>query len=327
MKSQFVHDGFEIKMVLQRDPRKPAKHPYRVVSRLEDITGAKEIELVFVNTPNNTHHAFAKQLLQAGKHVVVEKPFTVTVKEADDLIAVARKNNCLLTVYQNRRWDGDFLTVKSVIDRKLVGKLVEFEAHYDRFRNQIDAQNWKEQSGAGSGVIYNLGSHMIDQVYVLFGNPEYIDARMGVQRPGGMADDFYDIRMAYKDFYVILKSSYLVKEQGPRYIIHGTEGSFVKYGLDPQEQALKDKVNPRSVGFGTEPKQWWGTLNTTINGAGYHGPLETVAGNYLAFYDNLYASIREGKSLAVKADEARDVIRLIEACFESASNRCAVKIS
>jgi scyllo-inositol 2-dehydrogenase (NADP+) len=321
-----AHEGFQIRRVWHRDKNKPARHHYPVVSDLKDIVLDKDIELVFVNTPNSTHYAYAKELLDAGKHVVVEKPFTVSVKEADDLIRIAAKNKCILTVYQNRRWDGDFLTVKSVIDRKLVGKLVEFESHYDRFRNQVDTNTWKEQADAGTGVLYNLGSHMIDQAYVLFGNPRFIDARMGIQRPGGEADDYYDIRMEYEGFNVILKSSYLVKEQGPRYILHGTEGSFIKYGLDPQEQALKDKADPKTPGFGTEAKAWWGKLNNTINNAGYDGPIETVPGNYLAFYDNLYAVIRQGETLAVKPEEARDVIRLIEACFESKRNRCAVEI-
>jgi predicted dehydrogenase len=147
-----------------------------------------------------------------------------------------------------------------------------------------------------------------------------------VQRPEGKVDDFYDIRMEYKDFHVIVKSSYLVREQGPRYMVHGTEGSFVKYGIDPQEQALKDKKIPGSAGWGAEEKEWWGKVNTSREGLNYNGHIETIPGNYLGYYDAIYNAIREGKTLAVKPEEARDVVRLIEACIESSQSKRAVKI-
>lgn len=320
------HRGFYISAVLQRDSQKPTRHTYTVVNNLDEILNDPSIELVVINTPNESHFRYAQQSLLAGKHVIVEKPFTVTASEADDLITLAKKQNKVLTVFQNRRWDGDFLTVRKVIEEKLVGKLVEFEAHYDRFRNYIEANTWKEESIPGTGILYNLGSHMLDQVVVLFGMPEYLDARLGIQRPGGRVDDFYDIRLSYEDFQVIVKSSYLVREQGPRYIAHGTEGSFIKYGLDPQEQSLKEKKIPGSAGWGAEGKEWWGKLNTNYKGLNYSGSIETIPGNYLSFYDNVYQAIRNNVPLAVKPEEARDVIKLIEACNESNRTRHAIKI-
>lgn len=321
-----AHKGFEVAGIWQRNSEKPARHTYPVAKNYEDILRDDAVELVIVNTPNETHFAFAAQALKAGKHVVVEKPFTVTVQEADQLIALAQKQNRILTVFQNRRWDADFLTVRNVIEKKLVGKLVECEIHYDRFRNYIEPGTWKEEAKPGTGILYNLGSHLLDQVVVLFGMPQYLDARIGIQRPGGSVDDFFDIRLEYDGFFVIVKSSYLVREQGPRFILHGTEGSFIKSGIDPQEQALKDRKIPGSEGWGSESREWWGKLNTTLEGKHFEGPFETVPGNYLAFYDNVYQAIVHGEPLTVRPEEAREVIRLIETCKESHQNRRAVKI-
>lgn len=321
-----AHKGFEIIAVMHRNSQKPPRHSYRTVPTLEEILNDNSIELVVVNTPNDSHFEYTKAVLNAGKHVVIEKPFTVTSAEADELIKLAENKKRILTVFQNRRWDGDFLTVKKVVENKLVGKLVEFEAHYDRFRNYVESNTWKEEVKPGGGILYNLGSHMLDQVLVLFGMPLYVDARTGIQRPQGKVPDFYDIRLEYNDFHVIVKSSYLVREAGPRYIIHGTEGSFIKYGLDPQEQALKEKQTPGKPGWGTETREWWGKLNTSIDGLSYNGSIETIPGNYLAYYQNVYEAITTGKPLAVPGEQARDVIKLIEACIESSNTRRAVKI-
>lgn len=321
-----ANEGFQITAVMHRNAQKQPRHSYRTVQTLEEILNDSSIELVVVNTPNDSHYEYAKTVLDAGKHVVIEKPFTVTTAEADELIALSEKKKRILTVFQNRRWDGDFLTVKKVVENRLVGKLVEFEAHYDRFRNYIEANTWKEESKPGGGILYNLGPHMLDQALVLFGMPLFADARIGIQRPQGKVEDFYDIRLEYSDFNVIVKSSYLVREAGPRYIVHGTEGSFVKYGLDPQEQALKEKQIPGKPGWGTETREWWGKLNTTSDGLTFNGLIETIPGNYPAYYQNVYDAITTGKPLAVTGDQARDVIKLIEACIESSKTRRAVKI-
>lgn len=321
-----AHSGFDITSVFQRNPEKPANHSFPVVKEFREILEDASVELVIVNTPNETHFTYASAALAAGKHVIVEKPFTVTVKEADELIALAARQRRLLTVFQNRRWDADFLTVRKILDAGLLGKLVECEIHYDRYRNYIEPNTWKEVAKPGTGILYNLGSHLLDQALVLFGTPSYVDARLGIQRPGGEVDDFFDIRLEYEDFFTILKSSYLVREQGPRFILHGTEGSFLKSGIDPQEQALKDKKIPGSAGWGAESREWWGKINTTVDGKNVLGPYETVPGNYLSFYSNVYDALREGRPLAVKPSEAREVIRLIEACQESNRTRRAVKI-
>ncbi|MEX1241506.1 MAG: Gfo/Idh/MocA family oxidoreductase [Cyclobacteriaceae bacterium] len=321
-----AHKGFEVVCIWQRNTSRPVRHLYRVAINLEEILGDPSVELIIVNTPNESHFPYASDALNAGKHVIVEKPFTVTAEEADQLIKLAHQKNKMLTVFQNRRWDADFLTVRKVLEGKMLGKLVECEIHYDRYRNYIEADTWKEEAKPGTGILYNLGSHLLDQAFVLFGMPRYIDARIGTQRPGGKVDDFFDIRMEYDSFLVILKSSYLVREQGPRFTLHGTEGSFVKSGIDPQEQDLKDKKIPGSPGWGSEPKGAWGKLNSTLDGKHFEGPFETVPGRYPAFYEKLYESIREGQPVPVRPEEARNVIQLIEACQQSNRNRSAIRI-
>lgn len=309
-----AHKGFTLSTIVQRKSTHAVlRYPHvKVVKTVDEVINDSTVELVIVNTPNNTHLDFTTRALEAGKHVVVEKPFTVTAAEADQLITIAKKKNRILTVFQNRRWDGDFLTVKKIAEEKLLGRLVEFEAHYDRFRNYVEPNTWKETAGSGTGIVYNLGSHMFDQVVTLFGMPKDVDARVGIQRTGGSVDDFYDVRLIYDGLHVIVKSSYLVREQGPRYIMHGTEGSFVKYGIDPQEQALKEGKTPGGAGWGVDDKSTWGKLNTTVHGVHFEGNVETIPGNYLAFYQNIYETIREGKELMVKPEQARDVIALIE---------------
>lgn len=318
---------FQLKLVAERSTQKVSQRfaSVKSVKDYKEIINDPGIELVVVNTPNETHYRYTKEALEAGKHVIVEKPFTVTSEEADLLIALAKSKNKILTVFQSRRWDGDFLTLKQVMNDQLLGKVVEFEAHYDRFRNYIEPGTWKEEAKPGTGILYNLGSHMLDQTLVLLGMPEEVDARLGAHRPNGKVADYYDVRLTYKDMLVIVKSSYLVKEQGPRYVLHGTEGSFVKYGIDPQEQALKEGKLP-GINWGLEEKRWWGKLNTTIDGKQVEQQVETLPGNYPAFYENVYEAIREGKPLAVKPEESRDVIRLIEMCEESNKLRKAIKV-
>ena len=226
-----AHSGFELHTILQRKSTHAAsRYPgVSIVDSIEKVIENKAIELVVINTPNETHFEFTTRALEAGKHVVVEKPFTVSSNEASKLIALANKVNRVITVFQNRRWDGDFLTLQQVVKEGLVGKLAELETHYDRYRNYVEENTWKEEAKPGVGILYNLGSHMLDQVLVLFGSPDEVDARMGIHRPQGKVEDYYDIRLQYKDFQVIVKSSYLVRELGPRYVLHGIDGSFVKY--------------------------------------------------------------------------------------------------
>ncbi len=314
-----THPGFEIKKVLERHKNESeGKHPGAILVRdFNEILDDPDIELVIINTPDYLHYEMSLAALEAGKHIVVEKPFTLKTSEANDIIARAKKNKLMVSVFQNRRWDGDFLTVKDVIEKEMCGRLVSFESHFDRFRNYVQ-DSWKEDHSLGAGTLFNLGSHMTDQALQLFGMPEYIFADVRGQRTGSTVDDTFDIFMHYKNVKCLVRGSYLVKEAGPRYILHGTDGSFLKYGLDPQEQKLKEGKLPGSENWGEEVQELWGILNLDKDGKDQKQIIETKPGNYALYYDSIYQHLRESKPLAVTAESARDVIQVIEAAYESA---------
>lgn len=323
------HLGFRIKTIVERSKYEAAElYPeVRVIRDFDKMLEDKEIELIIVNTPDHTHYDLALEAINAGKHVIVEKPFTQTLEQAYSLIEAAKKKNVMLSVFQNRRWDGDFLTVQQIIQKNLLGNLVEFESHFDRYRNFIQAGTWKEKAESGTGTLYNLGSHLIDQAVVLFGTPDAVCAEIKILRPGGEVDDCFDIRLSYNYIKVTLKASYLVREPGPKYFLHGVNGSFLKWGLDVQEDALKAGGIPGSKGWGAEPEQYWGVLNTDIDDLHFKGKIETLPGNYLAYYDNIYDHIVKGKPLAVKAEQAAETIKIIQAVYRSNELKKTIPIS
>jgi scyllo-inositol 2-dehydrogenase (NADP+) len=314
-----VNPNFILKKIVERSP-KGSKNRYpevETVKDFENLLDDREIELVVVNIPDKIHYDFCKKALLSGKHVVVEKPFTITTEEGEELINLAKKENLILSVFQNRRWDGDFLTVKKIISNKWLGRLVEFESHFDRYRNYIQENTWKEEVEKGTGILYNLGSHLIDQALVLFGKPGSVTADLDKIRTESKVIDYFDLRLDYDNVKVILRASYLVREPGPRFILHGTEGSFIKFGIDPQEQALNEGKLPVGEDWGKEEQKSWGLLNTNLNGNYLRDKIETLSGNYHIFYDNIYHTIREKGELFVKPEEALDVIRVIEAAIKS----------
>lgn len=320
--SLVAHPGFEVKTILERTKQLSRKmFPVVHIARdYKEILNDPAIELIVVNTPDAHHFTMARDALQAGKHVVVEKPFTLRANEAKQLIDLAARKKRLLTVYQNRRWDGDFLTVRKIAGSGILGRLVEFESHFDRYRNFIAPGTWKEDGDAYAGVLYNLGSHMVDQALVLFGLPVAVTAHLAVVRDGGKVSDYYDIRLHYNNFAALLKCSYLVREPGPKYVLHGTNGTFRKFGTDPQEELLKRGEKPGTPGWGKEAESNWGMIHADVKGITIAGRVETEPGNYMAFYDNLFGALRLGDSLAVTATEALNVIRILEMCLESNSS-------
>ncbi len=313
-----VHPDFDMVKVLQRSSNSVRdRYPnVEVVKSADELLSDPNLDLIIVNTPNITHYDFTKKALEAGKHVVVEKPFTVTVKEGEELIELAGKKNRVLSVFQNRRWDGDFMTVRKVIENNLLGRLVEFESHYDRYRNFIKESTWKEDP-AMTSILDDLGSHLIDQALVLFGMPGSVYADMRKIRTGTKVNDYFHLELLYADVKVTIKGSYLVREAGPRYTLHGTEGSFLKWGVDPQEEALLQGIYPDEPGWGKEPESQWGTLNTSIDNLHFRGKLETIPGAYIDYFTNIYNAIARGEELAVKPGEALNIIRVIEAARDS----------
>ncbi len=320
-----VNKGFAMKKIMQRSSDDALeRYPYvTVVRTAEEIFNDPEIDLVCVNTPDHTHYEYTKAALLAGKHVVVEKPFIHEIEEGVELIELARKKNRILTVYQSRRWEGDFLTIQKILKEGLLGRLVSYEAHFDRFRNFI-RESWKEDSNLKASTLYNLGSHLIDQALLLFGIPEAVYADMRKQRTGSGVYDYFDLNLYYPELKVTLKSGYLVREPGARFMLHGTEGSYVKYGIDPQEEDLTNGRYPDEPDWGKEPESNWGILNTNFKGIHFRGPVETIPGCYPEFYNLLYQCLVNGKELPVDPSDSLNGIKIIKAAYESVGKRSAI---
>ncbi len=315
-----AHPGFEISSIVERskDSTRKLYSDSKLQRSFEELLNDKETELIIVNTPDYLHYEHAKSALEVGKHVVVEKPFVQDYDQALELIKLAKSKNLVLSVFQNRRWDGDFMTVAKIIKEKMLGRLVCFESHFDRYRNFIQENTWKEDPASGSGIVFNLGSHMLDQAIVLFGKPVAVNAEIRTLRTNGLTDDFFTIRLEYSEnMSVSVKGSLLVNEPGPRYILHGTEGSFLKWGTDPQEQDLKAGKIPGQSGWGKGNEEDWGLLNTNVKNDKFRGEIETIPGNYLSFYDGIFDAIRNGGSVPVNPEDAALVIRIINLAFES----------
>ena len=263
----------------------------------------KQSDLVVIASPNQSHFPVAKAALEAGRHVVIDKPFTVTLAEADELVALAERRGRVLTVFHNRRWDSDFLTVKQLLPR--LGDLMLFEAHWDRFRPQIK-QGWRERPEPGGGVFNDLGPHMIDQTLQLFGMPEAVSADIGIQRPDAAVDDYFDVTLHYGVMRACLRCSSLVAAPRPRFAIHGTNGSYIKSGLDPQEAQLKSRLDPRDQSFGLDPIE-----GLFVSPEGQPQPMPTQRGNYGAFYEGVADAILDGAPPPVPPQDARDGLALI----------------
>lgn len=291
-----------------------AHYPDVAVTTPEALIADPAIDLVVVSTPNDTHYPLAKAALEAAKHVVIDKPFVTDVAQGEELIALAEAKGRVLVPFHNRRWDSDFLTVAGLLERGDLGEVMLFEAHWDRFRPGL-VQPWKESLAAGAGQLPDLGTHMIDQALLLFGMPDALSADLAVQREGGAVDDYFDVTLFYGERRVVLSSSRLVAAARPRFGIHGRSGSFVKYGLDPQEATLRAGGRPGEAGYGIEDPAIHGVL-TLGEAAG-----ETVIsqpGDYRRFYAGVAAAIAEGAPAPVSAQDALTGLRIIAAARESA---------
>jgi len=321
--------GLRLRKIVERrgDASRGRHAGAETVRDFDEVLRDEGVELVVVATPNESHFDLARRALLAGRHVVVEKPFTNTSAEARELTELARAQNRLVSAHQNRRWDGDFLTVRKIIEGGLLGRLVEFESHFDRYRNEPRPGAWREEAGPGAGVLYDLGSHLIDQALVLFGLPNEITADVRTRREFAKAADGFDLRLGYEGLGVTLKATMLAREPGPRFTLHGSEGSYVKHGLDPQEDALKGGRSPASEGWGEEPEECWGVINTRLGGLHVRGRVETDAGDYAAYYRNVADAIRGRAELIVKPEDAANVIRIIELASESSAAKRTLPFS
>jgi len=322
-----LHDGFELTGAWERSKKLIQADYPRVKSygSIEELL-ADDVELVVVNTPVETHYEYAKKALLAGKHTLVEKAFTTTAAEAEELLAIAKEKNLKLTVYQNRRWDSDFKTVKQVVEQGLLGDIVEAEFHFDRYNPLLSPKTHKETVNAGAGVLKDLGSHIIDQALFLFGYPEAVHGDVRITRENSLVDDWFDISLYYPDKRVRLKAGFFVREAIPAYIVHGKKGTFLKQRGDIQEDVLKLGEKPNRTTWGTEPADKEGLLHTDINGEAVRKTIPTLQGNYFELFDGVYAAIAEGKPEPVSAADGANTMRIIDAAIESSKQKRIVTV-
>ena len=323
-----VHPGFRFYSVWERT-KNLAKEIYpdvKTYRTIDELLDDKALELVIVNTPNYLHYEYAKKALQAGRHVVVEKPFTVTVEEGEELIALAKEQGKFLSVYQNRRFDPDYRIVKKVLEEGLLGEVVEAEFHFDRYKEELSPKLHKETPGPGTGALYDLGSHLIDQALQLFGMPQAVFADIRSIRDMSQVDDYFEILLYYPRLRVRLHSSYLVREPLPGYILHGRKGSFVKSKSNVQEEALDKGVIPGGDDWGLEPESERGYLHTERNGEVLKEYLPSPPGNYADYFTAVYKAIREGAQPPVTGEEGSAVIRIIQAAYQSSEKRMVIPV-
>jgi predicted dehydrogenase len=317
--------GLRLTHIVSSDSAKVEKdYDVTVLAKPEDAFALPEIDLIVIATPNIAHFDLASKALNAGKHVVVDKPFTNTVAEAKELIQLAQTRGRLLSVFQDRRWDSDFLTLRKVLADGALGEVAHFESHYDRYRPE-PRQRWRELPGPGSGLWFDLGSHLVDQALELFGPPEAIYADLEIQRPRGQAVDYFHVILRYGRSRVILHGASLVVAEIPRFIVHGALGSYTKFGMDPQEEALKRGENPASPGWGLDPQT--GT-RITKKGDGFETlQVPNIPGNYLAYYQGVHDAIALGSPNPVTAEQGLAVISVLETGVKSSAARTEMPFS
>jgi len=285
-----------------------------------------DIDLVVIPTPNDTHHPLARAALLAGKHVVVDKPFTLTHAQADELTALARSRGRLLSVFHNRRWDGDFLSVHELIASGRLGRVTHFESHFDRFRPAVRGR-WREQAGPGSGLWVDLGSHLIDQALQLFGRPQALSVDLATQRDGAVTDDVFHAQLRYADgLRVVLHASALAAAPGARFTIHGTRGSYVKTGLDPQEDLLKAGHRPDGMSPWPLPAETATVVLADPPDLLRNASATILPGQYAAYYERIRDAILGVGANPVPAEEASQVMALLELGRASHDRRCELPV-
>lgn len=319
-----AHPHFELTAICERSKNlSREKYPQaRVVRSFDELLAMDELELIVVNSPDTTHYDFVRRALEAGKNVVVEKPITRTAAQAAELAALARSRGLMLSVFQNRRWDGDFLTVQSLLQAGTLGRLVEFQSNFPLYKPQVNLNEWRETGQDGAGVTYDLGAHLVDQAVQLFGLPRAVYADIALLRDGSRVDDYCLIRLLGSakapELRITLKAGYLMCAREPRFVLHGTEGSYVKYGLDQQEACLRRGLLPGHPQWGEEDENLWGELYTEVDGKEMREKRTTLRGSYISYYDNLYRHLRHNEPLLTDAADVANVIRILEvACLSS----------
>jgi predicted dehydrogenase len=313
--------------ILQRSGNEAAeKYPdVRIVRRLEELLAIEEIQLIVIATPNDTHYAIARQCLAAGRDVVVDKPFATTLVEASSLVQLAKTVGRHLTVYQNRRYDGDFQAIRQLVAAGTLGRIIRFETSYDRYRPQLKPGAWRETQRPGSGILFDIAPHLIDHALLLFGSPEAVTADIRIEREKAFVDDAFDITLHYPgSVRAVLRSSILAAAPRPRFVLFGTNGSFVKQSFDPQENNLRHGRIPVNTSWGWEPEENWGVLTVPAADSFDQRRIPSAACDYRDYYANVRDTLLGRASIAVTPEWALNVMRLLELVRESSQKRCTM---
>lgn len=324
-----AHPDYRLKAIVERHREESKeRYPDAVIYRsFEELLADDEIELVVVNTPVQTHYEYAKAALNAGKNIVVEKPFTTNAAEAQELDDIARGKGLFLSVYQNRRYDGDFKALKDVVQENLLGELKEAEMRFDRYRPGHSGKEHKEGDKPGAGNLHDLGAHLIDQAIRLFGFPEAVYADVFAMRKDMIANDYFEVLLYYpRPFRVRIKGTVFCRESYYAYILQGENGTYMQQRSDLQEQKLLEGVVPDLSTWIHTPEGYDGILHTTLNGEDIRKETRSEIGNYMNYYQHVYDALVNGKDNPVPAADAVMTMKIIDAALESSSKRCAVKV-
>jgi len=311
-----THPSFDFRAVVERR-HKQATHDYPGVisyDSVEALLADHELELVIVNTPSNTHVELAQQALQAGKHVLIEKPMAATVAEAQALFDLGREVDKQVLVYQNRRWDSDFQTVRQTIESGQLGQLIEVHFRYDRYKTTLNPKPFKETPVPGSGLVYDLGPHLLDQAISLFGKPLRSHKTTGRYRANSQVDDYFTIHLQYpQGLNVFVTSGLLVANPLPAFVVHGTTGSLHKGRVDTQETQLQQGLSPTAPEYGQEAPGHEGTL--TVVGAGDEKTttkIPSVKGDYTGLFEAVYQALRNNVSYPIQEEQVLWQMALLE---------------
>ena len=316
-------EGLELAGVVERRTRHAeTEYPgIAIYTSLSEMLADKTIELVAISTPTPTHAPLAIEALRAGRHVVIDKPTGATSAEVAEMAAEAKKAGKLLIPYQNRRWDGDFRTLHKLLQEQKLGRVVSFTSTFGRWRPTPNHRLWRESGAEGSGILLDLGTHQVDQALQLFGLPLAINADLASERDNSVSVDFYELRLRYERLTAVITGNNLTAIPVPRFFVRGVRGSYVKWGLDPQEARLR--VLPKFVdpGWGTEPAADWGTLTVDAEGNKITHPVPTLPGDYRIFYAVVRDALLGKAAPPVLPIEAWRTARILEWATQSSAER------
>jgi predicted dehydrogenase len=320
-------DGLQFAAVVERHTDEAAaRYPSITTHRsLESMLADDSLGLIVVATPSGTHFDVARQVIEAGKNLVVDKPMAARSSDIAELMGLARQRGVLLIPFHNRRWDGDFMTVQNVLREGTLGRLVHLESRMDRWSPRATRRPWKDDPAQGGGVLLDLGTHLADVALTLFGKPLGVSAEVLRERDGEGANDAFTVRLRYDDFHVTLGANALSSPAGARFVVRGTQGNYRKHGVDPQEAALNKVTRIADAHWGEEPADAWGTLHTDVESGIVSRPLQTIAGDYRKYYGGVRDALEGKAAPPVRAVEAWRVARLLEWAQESSDTRREVQ--